>query len=310
MGKVKELEQSIRDIFNIPRRHKNTRADWAAFNQACSALDAIGDTELAIGEFSKNNASFSLGVTYILVYGVLQALFLQQDAIKHLASSLGLPFNPPDELKKIRDLRNDAIGHPTSRDLDKRKGIRSFHHISRATLSREGFKMMSTYSDKETIDFKDVSLNSIIEIQSRFSEKLLLDIFMWLRDDENTHRGKFMNNKLTEIFHPSISYLFSTVAQGIRNREPIELALSAFESISKMISTFEMKLKERSEEETIGDIMKDLEYPIDKVMRYLKGDKGVDAQAAAISCEYIDGQVDSLKQIAKEIEDLYRERLK
>jgi len=55
MSKVAELESQIRDIFNIPRRHRNTRTDRANFNQACSALDAIGDTELALQEFKSNN---------------------------------------------------------------------------------------------------------------------------------------------------------------------------------------------------------------------------------------------------------------
>jgi hypothetical protein len=55
MSKVAELESQIRDVFNIPRRHKKTRSDRANFNQACSALDAIGDTELALQEFTSNH---------------------------------------------------------------------------------------------------------------------------------------------------------------------------------------------------------------------------------------------------------------
>ena len=95
MSKVAELESQIRDVFNIPRRHRNTRNDRANFNQACSALDAIGDTELALQEFKSNKPNNPIGISYILAYGVLQAIFLQQDAIKHLALSLGLAFNLP-----------------------------------------------------------------------------------------------------------------------------------------------------------------------------------------------------------------------
>ena len=100
-------------MFNIPRRHKIARVDRANFNEACSALDVIGDTELALQEFKLKNCF--MGISYILAYGVLQTIFLQQDAIKHLALSLKLPFQLPPELREIRELRNDATGHPTKR---------------------------------------------------------------------------------------------------------------------------------------------------------------------------------------------------
>ena len=248
MSKVAELESQIRDIFNIPRRHRNTRNDRANFNQACSALDAIGDTELALQEFKSNKPKSTIGISYILAYGVLQAIFLQQDAIKHLALSLSLPFNLPDELREIRELRNDAIGHPTSRDVDRKQKIKSFHHISRATLSNAGFQLMSTYSERDSYDFKDVQFNTIIDIQSEFCENLLNDMLDKLKDDENNHRRKFMDDKLIDCFHSSLSYIFSKVKEGIRSDIGRDFALSNFKSILEAISTFEEKLKGSSYE--------------------------------------------------------------
>jgi hypothetical protein len=309
MSKVAELESQIRDIFNIPRRHRNTRNDRANFNQACSALDAIGDTELALQEFKSNKPKNPIGISYILAYGVLQAIFLQQDAIKHLALSLGLPFNLPDELREIRELRNDAIGHPTSRDVDRKKKIKSFHHISRASLSNAGFQLMSTYSDRDSYDFKDVLFDKIIDIQSEFCENLLKDILEKLKDDENSHRKKFMNDKLSDCFHSSLSYIFSKVKEGLRSDIGRDFALSNFKSIVEAISTFEGKLKDRGEEESIEYINNDLSYPIEKVLHYLEGREGVDLRAAEIFIDYIERQVDSLRQIAKEIDENYQENI-
>ena len=306
MGKVEELESQIRDVFNIPRRHRNTRAN---FNQACSALDAIGDTELALQEFKTNNTKTSIGISYILVYGVLQAIFLQQDAIKHLALSLGLPFKLPDELREIRELRNDAIGHPTSRDVDRKKKIKSFHHISRATLSNAGFQLMSTYSDIDSFDFQHVRFDKIIDVQSEFCENLLNNILEKLKDDENYHREKFMNDKLVDCFHSSLSYIFSKVKEGIRNDIGRDFALSNFKSIIEAISTFEGKLKDRGEEESIEYIKEDLSYPTEKVLHYLEGKEGVDLRAAEIFIDYIERQVDDLKQIANEIDENYQVKL-
>ena len=309
MSKVAELESQIRDVFNIPRRHKNTRDDRANFNQACSALDAIGDTELALKEFKANNSSFTTGITYILAYGVLQAIFLQQDAIKHLALSLGLPFRLPDELREIRELRNDAIGHPTSRDINKKNKIKSFHHISRATLSKAGFQLMSTYSDNDSYDFKNVKFDSIINTQSEFTDKLLNEILNKLKDDENSHREKFMNDKLTHCFHSSLSYIFSKVKEGVRSTTHRDFALSNYKSIIEAISSFEKKLIERGEEESIEYINEDLSYPTEKVLHYLEGKEDVDLRSAEIFVEYIERHVELLKQIAKEIDGNYQQKI-
>jgi hypothetical protein len=309
MSKVAELESQIRDVFNIPRRHRNTRNDRANFNQACSALDAIGDTELALQEFKTNKPETCIGILYILAYGVLQAIFLQQDAIKHLALSLGLPFNLPDELREIRELRNAAIGHPTNRDVDRKKKIKSFQHISRATLSNAGFQLMSTYSDIDSYDFKVVQFDTIIDVQSEFCEDLLNDIFEKLKDNENNHREKFMNDKLVDCFHSSLSYIFSKVKEGIRSDIARDFALSNFKSIIDAISTFEGKLEDRGEEESIEYVKEDLSYPTEKVLHYLEGKEGVDLRAVEIFVDYIERQVDVLTQIANEIDENYQVKL-
>lgn len=306
---VAGLEHEIREIFNIPRRHKNTRNDRAAFNQACSALDAIGDTELALQEYVVCESPFGIGVTYILAYGVLQAIFLQQDAIKHLTLSLGLPFKLPKELREIRELRNDATGHPTQRDVYNKKGIKSFHHISRATLSKKGFQLLSTYSNKDSFDFRDVDLYEIIKIQAQFAEKLLAEILDELRKDENSHREKYMSEKFVDIFHPSISYLFQKVGEGIRKKEHRQFGLANYKSILEMVSSFEEKLRERGEEESIGYIKEEMAYPIEKLLGYLRAEGVEDQRAAEIFLDYIKRKVDELKQIAQEIDEKYQKRI-
>ncbi len=306
---VAKLEHEIREIFNIPRRHKNTRNDTAAFNQACSALDAIGDTELALQEYVVWDATFGIGINYILAYGVLQAIFLQQDAIKHLALSLGLPFKLPKKLREIRELRNDAAGHPTHRDVNKKKGIKSFHHISRVTLSKKGFQLLSTYSNRDSFDFRNIDLYELIKIQSKFAEELLTEILGALRKNENAHREKYMREKLAEIFHPSISYLFEKTSEGIRNNERRQFGLANFESINEMISSFEKKLEERGEEESIEYLKQELAYPTEKLRNYLNGDNTVDQRAAEIFLHYIKNKIEELKQIAQEIDEEYKKRV-
>lgn len=226
-----------------------------------------------------------------------------------MALSLGLPFKLPDELREIRELRNDAIGHPSNRDVDRKKKIKSFHHISRATLSNAGFQLMSTYSDIDSYDFKYVRFDTIIDVQSEFCENLLNNILKKLKDDENNHREKFMTNKLVDCFHSSLSYIFSKVKEGTRSDIGRDFALANFKSIMEAISTFEGKLKDRGEEESIEYIKEDLSYPTEKVLHYLEGKEGVDLRAAEIFIDYIERQVDALKQIANEIDENYQVKL-
>ena len=149
----------------------------------------------------------------------------------------------------------------------------------------------------------------IIDIQSEFCENLLNDILDKLKDDENNHRNKFMDDKLIDCFHSSLSYIFSKVKEGVRSNIGRDFALSNFKSIMKVISTFEKKLKDRGEEESIEYIKEDLSYPTEKVLHYLAGKEGVDLWAAEIFIDYIERQVDSLKKIAREIDENYQEKI-
>jgi hypothetical protein len=72
---------------------------------------------------------------------------------------------------------------------------------------------MSTYSDIDSYDFKDVRFDTIIDVQSEFCENLLNNILEKLKDDENNHREKFMNNKLVDCFHSSLSYIFTLLSR-------------------------------------------------------------------------------------------------
>ena len=58
MSNVDVLEQEIRNIFNISRLHRIFQRNKAAFNQTCSAMDVIGDTEMALNEFASCEENF------------------------------------------------------------------------------------------------------------------------------------------------------------------------------------------------------------------------------------------------------------
>lgn len=116
---IDSLSDKIRDYINISRIQNIYILNKKEWNQICSSLDVLGDTNYSISSYISTSFPNNDGLKYIYIYGLLQSLFLQQDAVKHLTCALfGInekDYKFSDELSNIRDIRNDAIGHPTNR---------------------------------------------------------------------------------------------------------------------------------------------------------------------------------------------------
>lgn len=72
----------IRDYVNEPRVHASLFADNTRFRQACSAMDMIGDTAQALRSYAQlSRSDADLGTAYLVVFGAIQVLYVQQDAV-------------------------------------------------------------------------------------------------------------------------------------------------------------------------------------------------------------------------------------
>ena len=128
---IMRLEDEVRDFINTGRHQIELLASRSTWNQICSSLDVIGDTALSIQDYVTSPYPSSDGLKYIYTYGILQSLFLQQDAVRHLSEAFNLPHSPGERLTKIRDIRNSAIGHPTKQGSNEN---RHYNYISRITM--------------------------------------------------------------------------------------------------------------------------------------------------------------------------------
>jgi hypothetical protein len=160
-------------------------------NTACSSMDVLEDTYYAISFFvaSAQEEECELGERYLRVYGVLQAFALQQDAITSLCKALGAPDLPDlTAIAHIRELRVAAVGHPTLQDRPKCRP-RSAHFISRITLDRNGFQLLSGDGSGKTI-FRDVLIpdlareqeTHILELLRRLTTRLIKETQRSLRE--------------------------------------------------------------------------------------------------------------------------------
>lgn len=307
MRTVSEIEQEIRDLVNRPRRRFNIQRDSAAFNKICSSLDVVGDTELAFEAYLKSDEHSSFGERYLAVYGVLQALFIQQDAVKHLHDALNLKYEAHPALRRIREVRNEASGHPTE---VVRKKKATFNHISRMSLDKHGFTLLTTGADSDA-KLKDVNVLELIYSQRNCLTRALTALVAKLQEEEMEHRKKFRNEKLVDAFPQSLGYIYEKIAEAIDGKPSLWNGAALVDSIIKAIETFNTALDSRgireAYDDSVGQELRTVEYPLAELHRYFSNpeESKLNGQDANIFLFFIKGGVEKLVRIAEEIDEEY-----
>lgn len=317
MTPIHELESQIRDFINSPRRQAALYEDKATWGMLCSSLDVIGDTELAMEAYLKDDGQepdkrgqsdhlIASGNLYINLYGILQIVFVQQDAVKHLGEALGFDYAHDPRLKVIREIRNDAIGHPT-----KRGKAEAFNFISRMTLSRAGCRMLTMRADG-TMEFRDIDVPSMIAEQREAVAAALAGILEKLREDEMAHRKKFAGSKLADAFPSTLGYYHEKISESIAGRMPGSFGADILESVAGYIATFKQGLEERGSldaYEPITDEFELLEYPIAELLGFFRNPQAskLNDKDAMIFHFFIRNRIKNLIDMAKEIDREYEQ---
>jgi hypothetical protein len=175
MNRILDAEQQIRDLTNQLAMHERVRGDnWT---RLCVALDTLGDSAVALRHFEACGLGSTEGERYIGLYGALQAVFLQQDAIKEIYRLyVGSEANilPGSAWQQCRTLRNLAVGHP----IDAGHGNRHVF-ISRRTITPDGKFDLLIYDkngrgNKDPVDFitlyssyKEEALGFLGQVQAK-----------------------------------------------------------------------------------------------------------------------------------------------
>ncbi|MCW5959802.1 MAG: hypothetical protein KIS76_06530 [Pyrinomonadaceae bacterium] len=304
MKSISELEHEIRDFINSPRKRSDLIKDSAEWFKLCSSLDVIGDTEQAFDSYLKIDEPESDGEKYLNIYGVLQALFIQQDAVTHLSEALGLPYTVDPLITQIREIRNDSSGHPTKRG----KG-RAFNHISRISMERHSFKLMTTYPNADP-KFTDVDVPKLIESQRSILQSTLSNVIDNLREEEMEHREKHRNKKLVDTF-TSTGYYCEKIAEALGGGLPPEFGASLLKSMIDNIEEFKSELRNRgvleAYEDSVGYYSNLLEYPLNELHNYFtnSSETKLNEKDAEIFLSFIRKNMDVMAQIANELDEEY-----
>jgi len=320
-----EYTLAIRNIITRPRRKYVLLRNNALWNQLLSCLDVIEDSQEAIKAYSAGEFGKNKGEEYLAIYGLLQAIYVQQDAVRNLGESLKIPIelkNYPT-LMNIREIRNDSIGHPTKRDPPKRgkkgdggkgKSISySYHFISQTTLCRKGFQLHSYYADGE-LKVKDILIINLIADQKKYISEILISIVNKLEQEEAAHKEKFRAEKLASIFPNSLDYHFQKLLESTEREELKALGLINLQQIKKSLQDFRETLAKRGIEleacDSIKYVYQQIEYPLSELERFFQmskkeKDANINEKAAYIYAFFLEKQVDDLRQMAREIDEDY-----
>ena len=308
LDRIGSAGESVRSYINTTRYQTDLLKNLDNWNQICSSLDTIGDTIFSIEDYLSSEYPENTGLKYIFTYGILQSLFIQQDAVNHLAEAFELDITLSDKLRDIRLLRNASIGHPTKNIVKK---VIYYNYISRSTLSKNGFTLLRS-SQGNRDEFIDVNIISIIAEQLNEIEKSYELISSKLKEADSLHRKQYKNQLVADIFHSSTGYLFSKVAEGINSTTQNQsFGLSMLRSINKMYTEFETTLKARNEfNEYLEYDLREYQFAIKELDSYLSGKHEImNETSARIYLFYIREQHSHFVEIANEIDEEYNKKV-
>jgi len=189
----------LREIINDPRKQYELlkrKRDWS---KLCTCIDTIEDTEAAISSYLELDEFDAFTGGYLYLYGVLQALFLQQDAVSNLYDGifatdnyLKLMLSKHKSLKDIRGIRNDSIGHPTNRNG------KSYHSIVQHSICKTGFDLSSDL-EEDQIQFSYINILEIINTQATEINSVLNLIVSTLEEEIKVHKDQYKEDKLGNL---------------------------------------------------------------------------------------------------------------
>jgi hypothetical protein len=304
---ISRLEQKIRDFINSGRRQYVLLENSSDWNKLCSSLDLIGDTELAIQAYPELCMSKGYGASYLIIYGILQTLLLQQDAAKHIANALNIKIKLPKELNDIRIVRNSAAGHP---GLQKENGQSKSCFISRTSLTPIGFELMTTYSKDRDYKMTHVSIPELLKTQKSYLGGILLKVVEELERQEMEHRKAHKEIKLGECFPQTISYYFSKIFEATYGEDNYCLGKPHLGFIQDCLDDFKIKLEQRGEwnaHDSIKYHYDQLSYPMTELNTYFesKNESKLNDKDAYIFTSFLVEHLQTLEEIAIEIDERY-----
>lgn len=263
-----------------------------------TAVDNIQDTQLAIDEYSSLE-NFSR----LAVYGLLQSMYVQQDAVKHLelAIKIEVPNWKKDypDLYNIRNIRNETIGHPTS---GKEDSYTSISHTNNLNILEYGVW------SKDGFQHKTINIKDIVVMQHNLLGKEVGRIMEKINDDEAQHRKNFKDKSLLDLLK-STSYHIEKLWSSERSREYSEVN---FETLKSIYENFKEEIKKRFKIDRVDEqgvqipglisVIQHVEKILPRIEKMIPMGINTDQLDLDVYVESLDKAFNDLRKMAKEID--------
>jgi hypothetical protein len=183
----------ISGLVDAIRNELESRSLWPTdddhFFSLLVSIDTAEDAAEALLNYEQQGLGSTDGEKYLRLYGFLQGVFLQQDAIKQISQDLmpdGAKASPSSAWSQLRELRNMTVGHPTAYGRNQSNMQRVL--ISRITISDDGFQYQVWDKTKPDPSFVDSGLRTLYGDYKREAQTLLENILEFLRKPPDSHK--------------------------------------------------------------------------------------------------------------------------
>jgi len=267
------------------------------WKQITSSLRVIDDTQLGIEHYKNSNYPDEIGGKYVYTYGLLQMLFVQQDAVINFGESLRFKCKIED-IKEIRDIRNDIVGHPTKR------GIKNCYHnyLVQNSLNKVSFEYLTTKNSNDTRKNIVINIKDIINKQEIAIKSILNYYIKELMKFENNIKEEFEGKRITEEFTVLDNYIISVIQNLKSNKKA--LAPNIDEDITNINSKYLEIFREIENRKVSFHLQKDIFRDIEELIEKIK--KSEDSSGEILNLFYdLKKKIDEFKEFCIYIDDLF-----
>jgi hypothetical protein len=252
------------------------------------------------------------------IYGLLQALYVQQDAIESMVRALEpnavrqYRIEQEPEAQEVRRVRNKAIGHPT-KDGDARNskdGKQMAHHIVQHSMRKGGFTLLTAFQDGD-YTFTDYSIPELIDKNRTAAARVLQGIMDKLEAAEMEYRKVFKDEKLADIFPETLGYYFEKIYSGTDEPQSADgvFAKMHVDLIAHQVQTLRQALDKRgllNKSSNYEYELAEVEYPITQLQQYFEGEGSLkDHRTADIFVFFVRDRIQKLEKMAQELDTEY-----
>lgn len=288
-------EPLYHNFYNIPNKLK--------YNQTFTSIDLIEDSQIAIEEFESAESLGKQGRSTLLIYGLLQSLFLQQDGLYHLYKCVVNEnikqtdfFDTFSFDKDIREVRNDIAGHPTNRKNSE------FYFIAKGPISKDRF----TYAGyTPTFRKVEVDLKSFIIKQLELTINVLQKVQENISKKIEMKKGEHKDKPLQEMLVGADRNI-QLIYRGIRDEERNFQGEWGISGVKNALDEIRVELNTRYNENLpsgISEAFRLTDYIIQRFNEWWIENNLLGNDDAEIFLYSLDKQLDELKEILIEIDE-------